>query len=223
MSTDQKLALLLQRYATEKIQLWQNFPLTEVALASEAVWKAYTSHHTIYACGNGGNIAVAANMINDFCTVPFMPDTKDTVLPATIHRLRGITLGESPTALTATMNDLGPEYVFSDQLRMHGLTAGDVLFSLSGSGNSANIIAATMVARELGATVIGITRGPAGKLIPLSDIAILIRGESAYPGQTGSNNFNFHYEDAVSAIGHMITGLLKEQVNSYVTAVPART
>jgi D-sedoheptulose 7-phosphate isomerase len=37
---------------------------------------------------------------------------------------------------------------------------------------------------------------------------------SGFPGQTGGNNNNFHYEDCISKISHIVVGLLKELVSS---------
>jgi len=221
MKQADKLTELLKMYVTEKILLWQAFPLADVAKACEVVWRAYESQGTIYACGNGGTTSVAANMINDFNTVPFMPDSKDTILEVAKPRLRAVNLGESSAAITATMNDLGPEYIFSEELKVQGIRKGDVLLALSGSGNSANILAAVRVAQEQAATVIGITRKPESRLLSAADIGILITGTSNYPGQSGGNNFNFHFEDTVSAIGHMITGVLKERIQEH-ASFPAK-
>lgn len=208
MNTAQRI----QQYAAEKVKLWESFPIQSVLDAYTLIENAYNQQRAIYVCGNGGSVGVAANMINDFNTVPFMPDSKDVILDAHTPRLRGISLCESPTALTATMNDLGPEYIFSEQLKVNGVTEGDVLIALSGSGNSANIIEAVNTAHAAGSSSIGITRGSKSKLVALSTVPVIISGHSDFPGQTGGNNFNFHYEDAVSAIGHIITGLLKERV-----------
>lgn len=197
---------------TEKQKLWEHFPLAKVAEAVEAVWTCYQATRTVYACGNGGNAAFAANMTNDFSTLPFMSENKDAVLPMSVPRLRAINLCDSPTIITALLNDLGPDHIFSEQLKAHTITKGDVLFSFSGSGNSQNILAATTTAIDAGATTIGITRGTGGKLKEIVDIAIVIPGSSTFPGQTGGNNFNFHFEDALSSIAHMIAGLLRERV-----------
>jgi len=200
-------------YAKEKRRLWQEFPLEKVAEATEEVWRAYEDGGTIFACGNGGNAAFASNLTNDFSTLPFMSDSKNVVTASSQPRLRAISLSDSSTTITALMNDLGPEYIFSEQLKLHNVGKNDVLFAFSGSGNSGNVLEAVAVARSVGATVVGLSRGDGGKLQGVVDIGIIIPGTSQFPGQVGGNNFNFHYEDALSAIAHMISGILKQRVD----------
>ncbi|MGL4261701.1 MAG: D-sedoheptulose 7-phosphate isomerase [Afipia sp.] len=67
-----------------------------------------------------------------------------------------IALTTDTSALTAIANDYGFEQVFARQVK--GLARrGDVLFALSTSGRSPNILAALKVARDLGVTTIGFT------------------------------------------------------------------
>lgn len=67
-----------------------------------------------------------------------------------------IALTTDTSALTAIANDYGFEQIFARQVQ--GLAKrGDVLFALSTSGRSPNILAALKVARDLGVTTIGFT------------------------------------------------------------------
>lgn len=67
-----------------------------------------------------------------------------------------IALTTDTSALTAIANDYGFEQVFARQVQ--GLAKrGDVLFALTTSGRSPNILAALKVARDLGVTTIGFT------------------------------------------------------------------
>lgn len=67
-----------------------------------------------------------------------------------------IALTTDTSALTAIANDYGFEQVFARQVQ--GLARrGDVLFALTTSGRSPNILAALKVARDLGVTTIGFT------------------------------------------------------------------
>lgn len=67
-----------------------------------------------------------------------------------------IALTTDTSALTAIANDYGFEQVFARQVQ--GLARrGDVLFALSTSGRSPNILAALKVARDLGVTTVGFT------------------------------------------------------------------
>lgn len=67
-----------------------------------------------------------------------------------------IALTTDTSALTAIANDYGFEQVFARQVQ--GLARrGDVLFALTTSGRSPNILAALRVAREIGVTTVGFT------------------------------------------------------------------
>lgn len=67
-----------------------------------------------------------------------------------------IALTTDTSALTAIANDYGFEQVFARQVQ--GLARrGDVLFALTTSGRSPNILAALKVARDLGVTTVGFT------------------------------------------------------------------
>ena len=114
--------------------------------------------------------------------------------------------------MTAITNDIGFKYIFSQQLINDKIYEGDVVFGFSGSGNSDNILEAFKVAKKYGAKTVVITRGKGGKAKDLADYCIIVPGTSKFPGQTGGNDNNFHYEDILSSVAHMITGFLFNQI-----------
>ena len=69
------------------------------------------------------------------------------------------------------------------------------------------------IANKYSAKTIAITRGDGGKAKELSDLCIILPAISNFPGQIGKNEGNFHYEDALSSIPHMITGILRERIS----------
>lgn len=58
----------------------------------------------------------------------------------------------NPATLTATANDVDYKYIFSRWIMLHG-EPGDLLIALSGSGTSANIVAAVEAAKVIGMDV----------------------------------------------------------------------
>lgn len=204
---------LIKLYVDEKKKFLERFPFEGIIELVEVIWKAYLNDNTVYACGNGGNAAYVANMLTDLSMHPFVSEDKHKSLPIDVKRLRTVNLVESPAALTAILNDIGPATIFSQQLINHGVRKGDVLFGFSGSGNSGNVVKAFQTAKEYGAITIAITREDGGKLKKIADITVIITGKSKFPGQTGGNNFNFHYEDTLSVIAHMITGVIKKRIS----------
>ena len=111
------------------------------------------------------------------------------------------------------MNDRGPDHIFSGQVEVHG-REGDVIIGFSGSGNSKNVLEAFKLGKEKSMTNVLITKNSNGKCAEFSDVTIPILGDSNFPGQTGKNNNNFHFEDVLSKITHIVTGIFKKRVQS---------
>ena len=174
-----------------------------------AVIDAWEYGHQVFACGNGGNAAYVANLVTDLNLHPFVSEDKKH--PIQGKRLYAINLCDSVSTITAIMNDIGPEHIFSEQLKYMGKD-GDVFIGLSGSGNSGNVIKAAQVALDIGMNVLGITRNGNSEIVKMSHKSIVVPGHSKFPGQTGKNDNNFHFEDCISKISHIITGILKRKV-----------
>jgi D-sedoheptulose 7-phosphate isomerase len=88
---------------------------------------------TLYLIGNGGSAAMASHMAADACKNGF---------------LRALALND-PALLTATSNDVDFDEVFSLPLERLA-RPGDLLITISSSGNSPNIVRALETARATG-------------------------------------------------------------------------
>ena len=75
--------------------------------------------------------------------------------------------------LSCVSNDFGYDYVFSRYLEAVG-NKGDVLFGLSTSGNSKNVLNAIKVAKEKGMKVIAMTDKDGGAMAGLADVEIRV-------------------------------------------------
>ena len=75
--------------------------------------------------------------------------------------------------LSCVSNDFGYEYVFSRFVEAVG-KEGDVLFGLSTSGNSKNILNAIEAAKAKGMKVIAMTGKDGGKMAGLADVEIRV-------------------------------------------------
>jgi D-sedoheptulose 7-phosphate isomerase len=73
--------------------------------------------------------------------------------------------------LTAWSNDYSFETVFSRQVEAYGREGG-VLWGISTSGNSANVVEAFKVAKSLGMTTIGLTGEGGGRMAEFTDILV---------------------------------------------------
>lgn len=119
--------------------------------------------HRVFILGNGGSAAdaqhIAAELIGRF-----KRDRRP--LPA-------IALTTDTSNLLSIGNDYGFGHVFTRQVE--GLVrAGDVVWALSTSGNSANVLEAVQAARLLEASVIGFSGKTGGKLKPLCDFCLCV-------------------------------------------------
>lgn len=80
---------------------------------------------------------------------------------------------------TAYINDVDGLGVFAQQLFGFG-RRGDVFLGISTSGNSKNVLSATVVARALGIKVIGLTGSDGGELSQVADIAVKVPETETY-------------------------------------------
>lgn len=80
---------------------------------------------------------------------------------------------------TAYINDVDGLGVFAQQLFGFG-RKGDVFLGISTSGNSKNVMSATVVARALGIKVIGLTGAKGGELADVADVAVKVPETETY-------------------------------------------
>jgi D-sedoheptulose 7-phosphate isomerase len=138
-------------------------------------------------CGNGGSAADAQHWAGE--------------LVGRFHRdrpgLAAIALTTDSTILTAIGNDYGFERVFARQVEALG-RPGDVLFALSTSGNSKNVLAALEAARAVGMARIGFTGRGGGTMESLCDLCLRIPSDSTPRIQEGHE-----------ALGHAICAMVE--------------
>jgi len=178
----------------------------------EIILSAYKSENKVFACGNGGNVASVQNLVLDLNMHPFVSEDKSE-RKGKRNKFHAISLCDSSAVITGMVNDIGFENIFSEQLKYQG-NKKDVLFAMSGSGNSKNIVSVLKEAKALGMITVLMTRNTNTKSEEYSDLVLRIKGTSIFPGNTGGNNNNFHYEDCISKVTHIVVGLLKNYVQN---------
>jgi len=109
--------------------------------------------------GNGGSAADAQHIAAELVG-RFKHDRKP--LPA-------IALTTDTSILTAVSNDLGFDNSFARQVEAL-TTDGDIIWALSVSGWSPNVLRAVQLGRNLGAEIIGFTGRSGGALVDLCDL-----------------------------------------------------
>jgi D-sedoheptulose 7-phosphate isomerase len=210
-----ELSNLVYLYLKEKSQICEAFPVDVVVEAAQQLFRTYDLGGTVYGMANGGNSGTLDHCYVDFRHHPFVDDTKSRAMPDTVPRCTFVNLAGSPAELTGTVNDLGAEDMFAAALRGR-VTERDFVMAYSGSGNSANVLAALKLAAAHGARTFAMTKGSGGQCRELADICLNVPGTSAFPGQTGANDNNFHFEDFMLSFNHMLVGLLRRYVNATV-------
>ena len=115
--------------------------------------RALTAGNKLLFCGNGGSAADAQHIAAEL-SGRFKLD-REPLFAEALH--------VNSSYMTAVANDYGFEEVYARLVRGMG-KEGDILFALSTSGNSSNIIRAAETARERGMKVIAMTGSNGGKL-----------------------------------------------------------
>ncbi len=114
--------------------------------------------------------------------------------------LAAIALTTDTSILTAIGNDYGYDYVFARQVEALGRN-GDLLFVISTSGNSKNIVRAIQAARAAGIGVIGFTGQGGGAMAELCDICLRMPS-----GETPK------IQEGHEFLGHLICGLIEHEI-----------
>ena len=117
-----------------------------IAVAAQAMVDCLKAGGKILSCGNGGSAGdaqhFAAELVGRF--------------ERERAELAAIALTTDSSILTAIANDYSFDEIFSKQVRALG-KPGDVLYAISTSGNSKNVIAAIRAAQEKGLRIVAMT------------------------------------------------------------------
>jgi len=154
--------------------------------------EAFEHDRQIFVIGNGGSAASASHLACDL--------NKTTLGRTGLRprkRFRVTALTDNMALMTAWANDVSYDLIFAEQLR-NLANPGDLLIAITGSGNSANIVAAVETARDLGLSTIGLLGFDGGSVRPLLDHSVVV--ESDHYG---------YIEDAHMLLTHLVTAHLK--------------
>lgn len=157
---------LIRRSLESHLELFNELVSTQISVISECadlILETFERGNKILICGNGGSAADAQHLAAEFVG---RYEVERKGLPA-------IALTTDTSALTALANDYGFERVFARQVEALS-RPGDLLIAISTSGNSGNINAAVMSAREGGCKTIGLTGRNGKKLASICDRSVLV-------------------------------------------------
>jgi D-sedoheptulose 7-phosphate isomerase len=151
--SDKIKAIIQASIDVKKSILADEVMVSQIKIVSEKVAEVFKAGGRVYFCGNGGSAADAQHLAAEF-TGRFYHDREP--LPAEA-------LHCNTSFLTAVANDYSYDQIYERAIKAQG-RKGDVLFGISTSGNSKNIILAQLEAKKRGITVISMTGAGGGKM-----------------------------------------------------------
>ncbi len=149
----------IKNYIKEHSNILEKIDLKQLNEVIELIYDAHIKGKKIITCGNGGSASTASHMITDW---------NKMTMSATKKKFYGFSLTDNIGLITAYANDTNYENVFKGQLESI-MDSGDVLVSVSGSGNSKNVINAVNYAKSIGGFTISIVGYDGGELKKISD------------------------------------------------------
>lgn len=191
---------LEQRLEKHIDTLMERYPL--LSACKQSIIDAYLIMEQCYQhdgklliAGNGGSAADSEHMAGELMKRfksprPVTPEFAEKL--KSIDPIRGENLAKNlecglmaiplvahEALTTAYINDVDGLGVFAQQLFGFG-RKGDVFIGISTSGNSKNVMSATVVARALGIKVIGLTGAGGGELAEVADVTVRVPETETY-------------------------------------------
>jgi D-sedoheptulose 7-phosphate isomerase len=164
--------------------------LEQINTVTTVITDAFKNGNSVYFAGNGGSAADAQHLAAEF-SGRFYKDRK--ALPSDA-------LHCNTSYLTAVANDYSYDVIYARLLE--GLAKpGDVLVGISTSGNSANIVKAFEMAKNIGVISVGFTGAAGGKMKALSDYLINV-----------PSNTTPRIQESHILVGHIICELVEKQI-----------
>ncbi|GAB3994772.1 SIS domain-containing protein [Spirosoma daeguense] len=180
-----------QTYLDRQKATYDTIPIDRVEHIIQLMKKCWEEDRQLFTFGNGGSAANASHFITD------LGKGASDVLG---KRFRCLSLNDNVAWITALGNDYAYDDVFVRQLENYA-RPGDLVLTMSVSGNSPNLVKAVKWANENGLITIALVGGKRGQLADLAQEVIVIQDE--------------HYgrvEDAQMTICHMLCyGFMEEE------------
>jgi D-sedoheptulose 7-phosphate isomerase len=173
----------ITRYLEAQQQVLSSIPAAEVGRLIALLAQALRDDRQILVCGNGGSAANASH---------FATDLGKGASDKIGTRFRVLSLNDNVSWITALGNDYAYDQVYVGQLQNYG-RPGDVLLTLSVSGNSPNLVKALEWARDHQLQTIALVGAKRGRMAELAQHVLVIQ--------------DTHYgrvEDAQMSICHLL-------------------
>ena len=184
MTTETFITDYLERHQRMLAALQAN----QIATVIDRFRKAWEENRQIFVFGNGGSAANASHFITDLSK-----GASDKLANrGDARRFRGMSLNDNTAWMTALGNDYSYDDVFVRQL-MNFAQPGDLILTMSVSGNSPNLVKAVQWCRDYDVYSIALVGAARGKLADMADLSLVV--EDTHYGRV---------EDAHMGICHLI-------------------
>jgi D-sedoheptulose 7-phosphate isomerase len=153
------------QYLAESIELIHKFDTQSIEAVADRLARARDGGGRLFILGVGGSAGHAGHAVNDFRKLCAFEAYAPT---------------DNVSELTARVNDEGWDTCFAAWLRVSRLRAGDAVLVFSvGGGNreknvSVNIVRSLELAKEVGATIVGIVGRDGGYTKQVADACVVI-------------------------------------------------
>lgn len=155
------------------------------------VWRR---HGTVFTAGNGGSASTSSHFVCDITKLTRV----DGLAP-----IRAACLSDNVATHTAWSNDTSYEMAFASQI--DGIVgSSDLLWAISGSGNSPNVLRLVERCRQVDCRSVGLTGFDGGRLASIVDIALVVP----------STNMQV-IEDVHLAICHIVAASVKGSLENF--------
>ncbi len=191
MTEAEKFAGMMHRSADLKRRVASELAAVVIATV-DACETSLRNGGKLLFCGNGGSAGDSMHLASELL-IRLRPHVERDSWPA-------ISLASDPTTILAAGNDYGFERVFERPLRGLG-RVGDVLFGITTSSRSANVIAALRAAREMGITTVGLLGGSGEPASAFCDHALVV-----------PDSETARIQECHIALGHAVLELLEDRL-----------
>lgn len=155
----------IRTYLNKEIEVIEKLDENEINDVMNILENARRNGNRVFICGNGGSAATASHFTCDF--------NKGVSYSQTV-KYNFECLNDNVPMMMAIANDISYEDIFSEPLK-NKMKKEDILFAISGSGNSKNIVKAVEYAKSIGASTIGLVGYDGGLVKGLVDYCIHVK------------------------------------------------
>lgn len=155
----------LNSYIVETKNILLNLDLKKIDQIQTTLIQCAAQGNKIFICGNGGSASTAGH---------FAVDLNKGAFERSKIKFRSLSLTEHVASITAISNDLDYAEIFIHQFETFAQN-GDVLFCISASGNSLNVLKVANFAKDNGHKVVGLTGFDGGELSRFLDLELNIK------------------------------------------------